>query len=62
MKLLNEKTQEKSQNCDDIYDAGYRASRVYDIFNGGKYIEVFCELNQNGNNWLVSISRNEAKL
>ena len=55
MKLLNERNKKKLQNCDDIYDAGYRFNRVYDIFIGEKHIEAFCELKQNGSNWLVSI-------
>ena len=55
VKLLNNKTATPLQTCDDIYDYGYRFSRDYEIFIGGKFMKVFCELEQKGNNWLVSI-------
>ena len=55
VKILNNKTAKLSQTCDDIYDHGYRFSDVYEIFIGGKFMKVFCELEQKGNNWLVSI-------
>ena len=56
LKLLNNKTAAtRIQTCDDIYDHGYRSSRIYEILTGGKFIKVFCELEQKGNNWLVSI-------
>ena len=55
VKLLNNKTAKLSQTCDDIYDHGYRSSRVYEILIGGKFTNVFCELEQKGNNWLVSV-------
>ena len=55
VKLLNNKTATPLQTCDDIYDHGYRFSRVYEIFIGGKFMKVFCQLEQKGNNWLVSI-------
>ena len=41
------------RNCDDVYGAGYRTSGIYNIFAGETYIEAFCELEQEGNNWLV---------
>ena len=55
VKLLNNKTATRLQTCDDIYDYGYRSSRIYEIFIGGKFRKVFCELEQKGNNWLVSV-------
>ena len=55
VKLFNYTTVKLSQTCDDIYDHGYRSSRVYEIFIGGKFMKVFCQLEQKGNNWLVSI-------
>ena len=56
VKVLNNKTTAtRLQACDDIYDHGYRSSRIYEILIGGKFMKVFCELEQKGNNWLVSI-------
>ena len=55
MNFLNNKTAKLSQTCDDIYDHGYRSSGIYEILIGGKFMKVFCELEQKGNNWLVSI-------
>ena len=44
------------RNCDDVYGVGYRTSGVYNIFAGERFIEAFCELEQEGNNWLVRTS------
>ena len=42
------------RNCNDVYGNGYRTTEIYSIFTGEKFIEVFCELEREGNNWLVS--------
>ena len=57
VKLLKVFTKILSANCDDVYEFGYRASGIYDIFTGERVIETFCELEQIRNNsWLVSRS------
>ena len=44
------------QNCDDRYEAGYRTDGVYvyGISIGGNIIQVFCEFQREGNNWMVN--------
>ena len=54
-KFLKNFSKTKPRNCDDIYNAGNRINGIYYIFTGKRIVKVFCELEQIGNNWLVSI-------
>ena len=60
IELLDNRTDalagENNQNCNDLYDAGYRADEVYDIFIQKKFIRVFCEFQFEGYNWMVKTS------
>ena len=40
------------RNCDEIPQAG-----VHEVSIAGKLVQVYCEFNRGGNNWLVSVKR-----
>ena len=61
VKLLKD-IAKRLRNCDDVYSEGHRSSRIYNIFTGKRIVEAFCELEQVGNNWLVSISHSNANM
>ena len=42
------------RNCDDVPQAGVQADGVYEVFIAGNFVQVYCEFNREGNNWLVS--------
>jgi len=43
-----------ARNCDDIYDDISHSEGLYVIFTGENFIQVYCEFQPDGNNWLVS--------
>ena len=40
--------------CNKLYNEGTRGDGIYDVIANGNRIEVFCEFEKNGHNWLVS--------
>ena len=55
MKLLMDKNAAlTAQNCDDLFDLGFRSDGTYFINVVGKILLMFCEFGQGGYNWLVS--------
>ena len=43
------------RNCDDVYNGGARIDGVYTIYTGEKFVEVYCEFQLGGPNWMVSL-------
>ena len=42
-----------SSNCDDLFNLGFRADGVYGIFISGNIIQIYCEFDRDGYNWMV---------
>ena len=43
-----------AQDCDNLFNLGFRTDGTYNISIGGKFLLVYCEFGRGGYNWLVS--------
>ena len=43
-----------AQNCDDLFNLGFRTDGTYVINMVGNILPIYCEFGRGGYNWLVS--------